>query len=92
MVISMKEVCKCVGVSGKVSIVKDFYGYSSVPTSFTDTNTGFIIPGVLSLLEQSRLIKNDLYITLHLRINGPGAFATNPSIDQQINAMRQLYA
>jgi hypothetical protein len=48
-------------------------------------------PGIeqLSLLQQVRLIKNNFHIRLHIKIVvDPGS----PTIDQQVSAMRQLYA
>jgi hypothetical protein len=92
MTVSLREACSCIGLSGNISIVRDFYGYSSIPGPFAG-NPPFIsaAPGIekLSLLQQVGLIKQGNYVRLHIRIFiDPGS----PTIDQHICAMRQLYA
>ena len=105
MGISLREACNCIGITGKISIVRDFYGYGRIAPS-TETN---VIPapfpgspgdpgapGIesLSLLQQVRLIKNGPHIRLHIKIVPPvgGFLIFDHTIDQQVSAMRQVYA
>jgi hypothetical protein len=84
MTASLKEICSnCMGLSGDISIVRNFFGYSSIPAALPG------VPGTLSLLQQLKLIKNGPYIRLHIKIIDPNPGSI--TIDQQVNAMRQLY-
>ena len=54
MVASFREICSnCMGLTGKISLVNDFYGYSSVPAPYLVPSSSYIVPGTLSLLAAS---------------------------------------
>src|SRR5574341_1297670 len=70
MAISLKDTCSCIGLSGNISIIRDFYGYSSVPNAFPGGPNNPAAPGIerLSLLQQVTLIKNGFHVRLHIKI------------------------
>jgi hypothetical protein len=82
---SIKQLARCIGLSGDISIVRDFYGYTSVPTEKQ-----------LSLLTQARLLKSP-HIHLNLiRVgtneNGWFSDTDEQEIDAAVQIMRDIYA
>jgi Metallo-peptidase family M12B Reprolysin-like len=82
---SLKQSARCIGLSGDISIIRDFYGYTSVPTGKQ-----------LSLLTQARLLKSP-HIHLNLiRVgtNESGWFldTDEQEIDAAVQTMRDIYA
>jgi hypothetical protein len=82
---SLKQLARCIGLSGDISIIRDFYGYTRVPTGTQ-----------LSLLTQARLLKNP-HIHLNLiRVgtneNGWFSDAEEQEIDTAVQIMRNIYA
>jgi len=88
------QACNCIGITGNISIIRDFYGYGGIPGPFTGSLFSGPAPGIetLSLLQQVRLIKNNLHLRIHIKIVVPAGTVFNPTIDQQVSAMRQAYA
>ena len=82
---SLKQLVRCIGLSGDISIIRDFYGYTRVPTG-----------NQLSLLTQARLLKSP-HIHLNLiRVgtneNGWFSDADEQEIDTAVQIMRDIYA
>jgi hypothetical protein len=91
MVASFRKICSnCMGLSGNISIVKDFYGYSSVPAPFPVPSSRYIVPGTLSLLQQVKLLKQAPLVRLHIKI-AVSVDPSVPTIDQMVNAIRLVY-
>src|SRR5215204_4157379 len=77
--ISLKQIAECAGLSGKFSVIRDFFGYRSSPNK---------PPIELSLIQQTRLHRDGQHVTLHIKIvTDPISF----SLDQMIHAMRKVY-
>jgi hypothetical protein len=82
---SIKQLARCIGLSGDISIIRDFYGYTKVPTG-----------NQLSLLTQARLLKGR-HIHLNLirvgtNVNGWFSDADEQEIDSAVKIMRDIYA
>jgi len=82
---SLKQLARCIGLSGDISIIQDFYGYTRVPTG-----------NQLSLLTQARLLKGR-HIHLNLiRVgtdpNGWFSDADEQEIDAAVQVTRNTYA
>jgi hypothetical protein len=99
--LSLKEICNCIGFSGNISLVKDFFGYQNAPGTLKIPGTNTImdplpLPRELSLRKQAELLKACPYIRVHLKLVDsswltPFTFGSGPSVDQLVNAMRELY-
>jgi len=77
---SLRHVATCIGLSGKISIVRDFYGYV----------TG--APKKLSLANQVRLLQgNHIHLNL-IRTTRPFQPDVQKQIDQALQFMRDAYA
>jgi hypothetical protein len=74
--VSLRHIAsKCVGLTGKFSVIKDFYGYDTSPNS-------------LSVLLQLKLLMGGKHIIIHPKILfDPDAF----TVDQMMDAMRQVF-
>lgn len=81
MAASLKQMAQCIGVSGNISILKDFYGYI----------TG--APAPLSLLKQIKLLKGK-HIELNLIRVGIESFTNSDEIeiDAAVQFTRDTYA
>ncbi len=82
---SIRQLARCIGLSGDISIIRDFYGYTKVPTG-----------NQLSLLTQARLLKSP-HIHLNLirvgtNVNGWFSDADEQEIDSAVQIMRNIYA
>ena len=77
---SIRGLAKCIGLSGEVSIIRDFYGYTRAPRP-------------LSLLRQVRLLQGR-HIHLNLILVGIESFtaANKQEIDAAVQFMRDTYA
>ena len=76
---SLRNAAQCIGLSGEISILKDFYGYwTKVPLSF-------------SLLAQVRLLQGK---HIHLNLIRTAAFdvSKQKEIDFGLQTMRNIYA
>jgi len=74
--ISLRDIArKCVGLSGRFSVLKDFYGYTTVPNP-------------LSILRQARLLRDGEHIIVHPKIL---VRPVNFTVDKQMDAMRWVY-
>lgn len=80
--ISIKQVAYCIGLSGSIDIIRQFYGYAF-----------FGHKGTLSLLEQVHLLQGK-YVDLNLIRVGIENFTVNHEkiIDHAIQRMREIYA
>ncbi len=83
---SLKQLARCIGLSGDISIIRDFYGYTRVPTGKQ-----------LSLLTQARRLLNGPHIHLNLiRVgtneNGWFSDSGEQTIDGAVQMMRDIYA
>jgi len=87
---SFREICNCIGLSGNISIIKNFFGYNKIPAPFTVPSSTYVISGTLSLLQQVKLLKQDKHVRLHIKIAFEPA-SDVPTIDQMVNAMRLVY-
>jgi hypothetical protein len=76
---SIRKQANCIGLSGQVSIVRDFFGYW----------TG--LPKPLSLLTQVRLLQGK-HVHLNLIRTYPFSFAEFQGIDAGLQFMREVYA
>src|SRR4051812_36256568 len=76
---SMKKMANCIGLSGQVSVVRNFFGYW----------TG--IHKDLSVLTQVRLLQGN-HIHLNLIRAYPFTFADYQKIDTGLQFMRDVYA
>ena len=78
--ISLKDIARrCVGLTGSFSVLRDFYGIRNSPNS---------PPIQLSLIQQTRLLRDGQHVSIHFKI------VTNPTsftLDRMIDAMRQVY-
>jgi hypothetical protein len=86
---SLREMCNCIGLSGNISILKNFFGYRN--TVNLSNNPAPLPP--ISLLRQMKLLKHGPHIRIHIKIvdhtwalQGEGA-----STDLLVEAMRRLY-
>jgi hypothetical protein len=82
---SLKQLARCIGLSGDISIIRDFYGYTRVPTGTQ-----------LSLITQARLLKGR-HIHLNLIRVGTGSNgwfsdADEQEIDAAVQFTRNTYA
>ncbi|RZI43346.1 matrixin family metalloprotease [Herbaspirillum sp. HC18] len=76
---SMKKLSNCIGLSGEVSVVRDFFGY------WTGTH------GTLSLLTQVRLVQGQ-HVHLNLIRTYPFSDDFLQKIDLALQFMRDVYA
>jgi hypothetical protein len=78
---SMKQILNCIGLSGKISVIYDFFGLPVAP-SFK-----------LSLLQQVQRLK-DKYINLNMFEMGPDLYTDGEYLDiaNAIFGMREIYA
>jgi hypothetical protein len=76
---SIRKLANCIGLSGQLSIIRDFFGYS----------TG--LPKPLSLLTQARLLQGK-HIHLNLIQAYPFKFSDFQKIDAGLQFMREVYA
>jgi hypothetical protein len=76
---SLKQAVNCIGLSGQVSIRRDFYGYRTQ------------VPATLSLLTQVRLLQGK-HINLNLIRTASFNVSQQREIDFGLNLMRQIYA
>lgn len=88
---SIRQIAKCIGISGNISIVHDFYGFSqplSILTLLSSSTSHF-----LSLLTQVRLLQGRL-IHLNLILTGidPADTSKRTTIDNAVHRMRTTYA
>src|SRR5262249_44025948 len=76
---SLRTTAQCIGLSGRISILRDFYGY----------RTTFSVP--LSLLAQMRLLQGK---HIHLNLIRTASFnvAQQREIDYGLQLMRNIYA
>jgi len=73
--ISLKDSARCLGLFGSFSILRDYFGYASIPNS-------------LSLSRQLKLLRDGQHVVIHIKIiDNP----TNFTIDEMVEAMRQVY-
>ncbi len=77
--VSLKKVVNCIGLSGNISIVRDFFGY----------RTG--TPKPLSLLTQVRLLQGK-HIHLNLIRTASFDISKQKQIDYGLQKMRDIYA
>lgn len=82
---SLKQLARCIGLSGNISIIRDFYGYTRVPAGRQ-----------LSLSTQARLIKSS---HMHLNLirvgtneNGWFSDIEEQEIDEAVQITRDIYA
>ena len=74
--ISLRDIArKCVGLTGGFSVLKDFYGYTSIPNP-------------LSLVRQARLLRDGEHVIVHPKILFR---PVNFTVDQMMDAMRLVY-
>ena len=80
--VSVRHLANCIGLSGDISIVKEFFGYRS--SGHSDE---------ISLLEQSRLLRG-LRIDLNAILTGEENFndENKQEIDAAVQQMRRIYA
>ena len=83
---SVREAAGCIGLSGGISLVGDFFGYR-------DHDGHVHIPRRLSLLHQMRLLRGS-FIDLNLIRVGVEAFGDpeEEEINRAVDLMRELYA
>jgi hypothetical protein len=104
MAISLRQICAIHnGLSGNISIVKDFfrYKYNRFPDSTWNTSTFSkkdSLPGKISVLDQVKLLQGGEVVHLHLKIVfdlwiiiREGIEKGRPSIDEMIFNMRRVY-
>jgi hypothetical protein len=78
-VASLVKLAQCIGLSGRISIRQDFYGY----------RTG--VPHTLSLIAQMRLLQGK-HIHLNLIRTATFSFAHQQELDWGLQLMRNIYA
>ena len=76
---SIRKIAQCIGLSGQISIIRDFFGYW----------TG--LPKPLSLLTQVRLLQGK-HIHLNLIQVYPFSFEDFQKMDAGLQFMREAYA
>ena len=74
--ISLRDIARrCIGLTGSFSVLRDFYGYTSIPNP-------------LSIVRQARLLRDGKHIVVHPKIIfNPVIF----TVDEMMDAMRQLF-
>lgn len=92
---SIKQIANCMGLSGRISVVHNFFGYAKTPP-WTLAPSQSALPQSLSLLKQVRLIKGR---HVHLNIirvgtdgNGLLSAAEEEAIDCAVQITRNIYA
>jgi len=81
---TLKAICNCIGLHGKVSIIKNFFGYR---------NLG-VLPKPpplkpISILNQVKLLKDGPHFNVHIKVEQIGWLSGN--VDPLIENMRLLY-
>jgi hypothetical protein len=103
--VSLKHFCKCINLSGAVSIVHDFFGYTSIPRLAADVAKGRLweeaLTGIvqhaevsdqLSVLKQVHLLQNK-YFNVNLILVGAELFsvADEHDLDAAVQITRDIY-
>lgn len=74
--ISLRDIARrCLGLTGNFSILRDFYGYTTIPNR-------------LSIIRQARLLRDGEHIIVHPKII---VNPVNFTVDQMMDAMRLLF-
>lgn len=102
---SVRSIAACIGIVGSFSIVRNFYGYSTGVYGHADLSTDLTTaspaairidpaaPGLLSLLNQVRLLKGPHIHLDTIRVGVEGFTTTDEQeIDIAVQITRELYA
>lgn len=74
--ISIRDIAgRCVGLTGGFSVLRDFYGYTTIPNP-------------LSLVRQARLLRDGEHIIVHPKV---GSNPVNFTVDEMMDAMRVVF-
>lgn len=85
---SIRQIGNCIGLQNKISIIKNFFGYSERwKANLRVDNNFFWTINSLSVLDQMKHYMIDHNVHLHIRTG----VAPNISIDRMIYAMRSVY-
>lgn len=92
---SIRQIAHCIGLSGRISVIHNFFGYAKAPP-WTLASSQSSLPQSLSLLKQMRLLRGR---HVHLNVirvgtdgNGLLSAAEEEAIDCAIQITRNIYA
>ena len=83
MAVSLRTVCGCIGLTGNISIMSDFFGYRR-----------FVKPTTDSLLTQVKILSEGAHINMNIIIVGSNMYMDPDlaEIEYAIRKMRSIYA
>jgi hypothetical protein len=93
MIVELKKICHCIGLSGEISIRKDFFGYWGVAKGVTD-----------SLVTQVKRLTAGRYVNINIIMVGVDKWPTSPQfphvyegpgmieIEGALRKMREIFA